>query len=409
MVQYCQYGLEHFAQQALWYSFVCWSPRNIAVAIGSILLSMLEPCGAPWLVWWGDGQSDPPSGYGRGLAMRLQDLGEFGLIARLTSGLEMRPDVVLGIGDDAALLDPGPDMLVVATVDALVEGRHFLMSVATPEEIGRKALAVNLSDIAAMGAEPCWALVSLLLPPSLEASILDAVYAGLRSEAQQYGVVVVGGNVAATDGPLTFDVVLLGRCLRGTQVTRAGGRPGDLLLVTGSLGAATAGLLVAREPERADGVARNLLERARSAMVSPIPRIEAGRALAAGRLATAMLDISDGLASDLGHLCERSGVGAEVDESLIPVDPAAVAIAARYGRDPLALALNGGDDYELVCALAPHHRDEALASLRAAGCAPTVIGRLTAPEDGMMIRRVDGSLEPLAAKGWDHLSRDGLV
>ena len=341
--------------------------------------------------------------------MRLEELGEFGLIARLTGNLETRPDVALGIGDDAALLDPGPGMLVVATIDALIEGRHFLMATATPEEIGRKALAVNLSDLAAMGAEPCWALVSLLLPPALEVGILDGVYAGLRSEAQRYGVAVVGGNVAATDGPLTIDVVALGRCLRDTQVTRAGGQPGDLLLVTGSLGAAAAGLLVAREPERAEGVAQSLLQAARSALVTPIPRIEAGRALAAGRLVTAMLDISDGLVSDLGHLCERSGVGAELDASLIPVDPAAVAIAARYERDPLALALNGGEDYELLCALAPEQRDEALATLHAVGCAPAVIGRLTTRAAGMTLRRPDGSTEPLTQRGWDHLRRGGSV
>jgi thiamine-monophosphate kinase len=336
--------------------------------------------------------------------MRLEDLGEFGLISRLTDALETRPDVALGVGDDAALLDPGPDMLVVATVDALVAGRHFLMAVSSPEEIGRKALAVNLSDLAAMGAEPCWALVSLLLPASLEVSVLDGVYAGLRREAREYGVAVVGGNVAATDGPLTLDVVALGRCPRGAQVTRAGGRPGDLLLVTGSLGAAVAGLLLARDPQRAVGVARSMRQQARSAMVLPTPQVAAGRALAAGRLVTAMLDISDGLAADLGHLCERSGVGAELDASMIPVHPAATAIAPRYGRDPLEVALYGGDDYELVCALAPEHRDEALAALRAVGSQPMIIGQLTAPEAGMTLRHADGSVEPLVAKGWDHLN-----
>lgn len=343
------------------------------------------------------------------MAMRLEDLGEFGLIARLTNHLETRPDVALGVGDDAALLDPGPGMLVAATIDALVAGRHFLMAVSTPEEIGRKALAVNLSDLAAMGAEPCWALVSLLLPTSLEVDILDGVYAGLRREAQRFGVAVVGGNVAATDGPLTIDIVALGRCPRDAQVTRAGGHPGDLLLVTGSLGAAASGLLVARDPQRAMGLAQSLRVRARSAMVAPTPRVAAGQALAAGRLASAMVDISDGLAADLGHLCERSGVGAELDASEIPVDPAAEAIAAHYGRDPLTLALHGGDDYELLVALAPEHRDEALTTLRAVGCTPTIIGKLTAPETGMTIRQADGSTAPLVARGWDHLHPEPLV
>lgn len=340
--------------------------------------------------------------------MRLEDLGEFGLIARLTGNLETRADVALGIGDDAALLDPGSGMLVAATVDALVEGHHFVMAISTPEEIGRKALAVNLSDLAAMGAEPCWALISLLLPLSLDVGVLDGVYAGLRSEAQRYGVAVVGGNVAATDGPLTIDVVALGRCPRDAYVTRAGGQPGDLLLVTGSLGAAAAGLLVAREPERAEGLARSLLERAHSAMVAPTPLVEAGRALASAKLVTAMIDISDGLASDLGHLCERSGVGAELEASLIPVDPATAEIAAHYGRDPLLLALNGGEDYHLLCALAPDRREEALAALEAVGCSPVIIGRLTAPGTGMTIRRADGLIEPLAAQGWDHLNPGGF-
>ena len=341
--------------------------------------------------------------------MRLEDLGEFGLIARLTDNLETRPDVALGIGDDAALLDPGPGMLVVATVDVLVEGLHFLATISTPEEIGRKALAVNLSDLASMGAEPCWALVSLLLPPSLEVGILDGIYAGLRSEAQRYGVAIVGGNISATDGPLAIDVVALGRCPHGAQVTRAGGQPGDLLLVTGSLGAAAAGLLAARDPKRAEGAAQSLRQQARSAMVTPTPRVEAGRALASGRLVTAMVDISDGLAADLGHLCERSEVGAELDAARIPIAPAAMEIAPRYGRDPLMLALYGGEDYHLLCALSPDRRDEALAALRAVGCAPVVIGRLTAPEDGMAMRHEDGSIQPLAATGWDHLSQGRLM
>lgn len=341
--------------------------------------------------------------------MRLDDFGEFGLIARLTENLETRPDVALGIGDDAALLDPGPGMLVAATVDALIEGRHFQLTTSTPEEIGRKALAVNLSDLAAMGAEPCWALVSLLLPTALAVETLDGIYAGLRDTAQRFGVAVVGGNVAATDGPLTLDVVAMGRCPRDSQITRHGAHPGDVLLVTGPLGAATAGLLVARDPDRAAGLARSLLEQARSALVSPTPRVEAGQALASHQLVTAMLDISDGLASDLRHLCVASDVGAELDESLIPIHSAATAIASRYGRESLTLALQGGEDYELLCAVAPERQDETLATLRAVGCMPTIIGRLTTPDAGMTLRRMDGTIEQLAIRGWDHLRRDGLV
>ncbi|MGH2504462.1 MAG: thiamine-phosphate kinase, partial [Ktedonobacterales bacterium] len=183
--------------------------------------------------------------------MRLEDLGEFPLIERLTAGLESRADVVLGIGDDAAALDLGLDLgldvgagqLLLATCDAQVAGTHFLPSVATPEEIGHKALAVNLSDIAAMGGEPLWALVSLLAPPSLDVAMLDGVYAGMRALARQFNVALVGGNVSSTPGPLTLDITALGRVARDRLLTRAGARTGDRLLVTGHLGAAVTALL----------------------------------------------------------------------------------------------------------------------------------------------------------------------
>src|SRR5690348_2441925 len=190
-------------------------------------------------------------------SVRLKDLGEFGLIARLTRGLPGRADVVLPAGDDAALLDlgGGADALLAATCDAQVEGRHFMRGAATPEEIGWKALAVNLSDIAAMGAEPLWALVSLLLPPGESVAVLDGVYAGLRTLAARYGVAIVGGNIAGTSGPLTIDITLLGRVMRARALTRAAGHPGDTLLVTGTLGAAAAGVLLA-VGQPMDGAAR---------------------------------------------------------------------------------------------------------------------------------------------------------
>jgi thiamine-monophosphate kinase len=333
--------------------------------------------------------------------MRLDELGEFGLIARLTADIGTRSDVVLGVGDDAAVLDLGGEALLVATVDALVEGRHFLREVATPEQIGHRALAVNLSDIAAMGAEPLWALVSLLVPPQLPVEVLDGVYAGFRALAGRFGVALVGGNVAATDGPLAIDVTLLGRVPRGRVLTRAGGQPGDLLLVTGTLGAAAAGVLSSTPPA---GLARDVLLRARQAQLEPQPRVDEGRALAEAGVVTAMLDASDGLAADLGHLCEQSGVGAELEAESIPVDPAATATAAALGRDALDLALAGGEDYELLFSVHPGNEARAIDVVREVGGTARVIGRLVA-ESGLRLRYADGRVAQLAPRGWDHLAR----
>ncbi|MBF6590980.1 MAG: thiamine-phosphate kinase [Ktedonobacterales bacterium] len=335
--------------------------------------------------------------------MSLAELGEFGLIARLTHHLESRPDVVLGVGDDAAVLDIGVGRQLVATCDAQVEGQHFRLGAASPAEIGHKALAVNLSDIAAMGAEPLWALISLLLPRGLAVETLDGIYAGMRALARRFDIALVGGNIAATAGPLAIDLTLLGSCPRGAAVTRAGGRPGDTLLVVGTLGAAAAGLLAAGGALAPGSVAPETLERARRALAAPTPLVAEGRALAATGAVTAMLDVSDGLAADLGHLCERSGVGAEIVAAAVPIDPAADAIARAVGGDPLALALAGGEDYALLCAVRPGEIERARAAVRATGGEAHVIGALTEPTEGMRVRAPDGRLTLLEPHGWDHL------
>lgn len=336
-------------------------------------------------------------------------VGEFELIARLTAGLTTRPDVVLGVGDDAALLalDPASPWLLVAAVDAQVEGRHFVRGVATLEDIGHKALAVNLSDLAAMGAEPLWALVSLVLPPAADPAELERIYAGMRALAERYGVAIVGGNIAATaQGPLTLDITALGRVRRGRALTRAGGRPGDALLVTGTLGAAAAGLLAlttGHSPEDVAKLAPNMLSLARAALVAPVPRVDEGRALAETGDVHAMLDVSDGVAADLAHLCAASDCGALLDAAAIPVSPAARAVAAAFGRDALDLALYGGEDYELLFATAPTAVDAVRDAVVGCGGEAHVIGTLTTPADGLRIRWPDGAVGPLEPHGWDHL------
>lgn len=344
----------------------------------------------------------------KGARVRLDEVGEFGVIARLTAGLEARLDVALGVGDDAAVVDMPPDAQLVVTCDAQVQGKHFLLDGATPQEIGHKALAVNLSDIAAMGAEPRWALVALLAPPGLELALLDGIYAGMRALARRFAVAIIGGNVAATDGPLAIDVTLLGTCARGRAIPRAGGGAGDELLLVGTLGAAAAGLVaMARVPSQVPSAASTLLDEARAqvhaALVAPEPLVAAGRALASVDGVRAMIDVSDGLAADLAHLCARSGTGAAIEAAALPVDASTHMVAAAYGHDALTLALAGGEDYALLCAIRPEAVAAAQEAVRAAGSASAIIGQLRPRAEGLRLRAADGTVHALAPRGWDHL------
>lgn len=346
--------------------------------------------------------------------VQLSSIGEFGLISRLTGGLATRPDVVLGVGDDAALLDLGDlggSTLLVATCDAQVAGRHFLLGDASPEEIGHKALAVNLSDIAAMGGEPLWVLISLLLPPTLAVELLVGIYAGMRSLADRYGVAVVGGNVSSTDGPLTLDITALGKLQRDRALRRDGASPGDLVFVSGTLGAAGAGVLAATQQPRQQAL--NMLElreahaAAHQAMLLPEPQIRLGQALAASGAVTAMLDISDGFAQDLGHICERSVVGVEIESAAVPVAAAARLLAPLYGRDPLDVALTAGEDYQLIFTVRPGLAAAAQAAAQACSAQITQVGVCAGPDAGRQLQMGDGSRIPLPASGWDHLHQAG--
>jgi thiamine-monophosphate kinase len=305
--------------------------------------------------------------------------GEFARIARIRALLGALGE---GIGDDCAVLAPPPGERLLATVDMLVEGVHFRRGDIDPASLGRRALAVSLSDVAAWGGTPRWARCSRGLPPETPADFLDAFYAGLGGLAAEHGVAVAGGNLARLPERLAIDVVVLGTAVR--PVGRHGARPGDRLYVTGPLGRAAAGLrwlLAGRDPAAFPHLV--------AAQRTPEPRLREGRALAA--VASAMLDISDGLAQDLGHLCAASGVGAELDAAAIPVDADTRAAAAELGLDPLSLALHGGEDYELLFAAPPD----------AAVPCGIAIGRVVAGA-GL---RLDG--RPLAPRGWDHFRGRG--
>jgi thiamine-monophosphate kinase len=338
--------------------------------------------------------------------VNISSLGEFELIARLTSNLKERSDVKRGVGDDCAVLDIGGDRLLLATCDSLVEGSHFTFHLASPEQIGRKALAVNLSDIAAMGGEPRFALVSLILPSQLSLAVLDSVYAGIQQEAQRYSTMVVGGNIAGTgrSEQLVIDITLLGVVEHGRALLRSGARVGDLLCITGSPGDAAAGLHTLLHP--ALPYPQEALEYVRSCLRAPQPRVAEGRVL--GQLGpeavTAALDVSDGLSGDLGHLCECSNVGAAISLNQLPLSSAMRAIAIDAKKNPLDWALHGGEDYELLFTVSPARvQDVVRAVPEATGTPVTVIGRMVPPEEGMVLLHPDGHTEPLRIKSWDHL------
>jgi len=328
----------------------------------------------------------------------VADLGERRIIASIRSRLLPPPAWLhVGIGDDAAVAAPERGALEVLTTDALVEGVHFDRRFSSARDIGWKALAVNLSDIAAMGAAPRLALLSLALPPTLPADDLDALVDGFVEIARAHQVALAGGNITASPGPLMVDVTLTGAVRPRRVLTRGGAKPGDELYVTGDPGAAAAGLAWLRAnpdpdglPDDADFAACVVRYRC------PEPRVRVGALLGRNRAASACIDLSDGLADGIAQIADASGTGAQIDASAIPVPAAARDWFEREGRDPIGAALAGGDDYELLFAV-PRRSRGRLATVRrqGRGVAMTRIGELTR-EPGVRLQR-NQSLEPLPA------------
>jgi thiamine-monophosphate kinase len=312
--------------------------------------------------------------------------GEFELIAAFTRALPLAGEgVVLGPGDDAALLEPPPGEELVATVDAVEEGIHF-DGRFTPADIGWKALAVNLSDVAAMGARPLWALVALGVPRGESAARLAGVARGLGACARRYGIAVAGGNVTRAPG-LSLTVTVVGSVPAGRALRRHGARPGDAVMLSGTIGEAALGLEA--------GAPARLARRQRR----PEPRLALGQALVG--LASAAIDVSDGLVQDLGHLCTASGVGASVRLAELPLSAAYLRATARR-RDPWAAALSGGEDYELCLAVPVRQVGAALAAARAVGTPLAVIGTITRAR-GVQVARPAGGHHPVT-RGHDHLA-----
>jgi thiamine-monophosphate kinase len=345
------------------------------------------------------------------------------LIARVRAHLPPTPPwVLVGIGDDAAVVEPERNRVEVLTVDASVDGVHFDRALAPPDAIGHRALAVNLSDLAAMGAAPRLALLSMALPPTLPLADFDGIVGGFAALASRHGVQVVGGNLTRTPGPLTIDVTVIGTVKRRQALTRSGARPGDDIYVSGTIGGAAAGL---RLLQSSVGSAQSALVSHQSSVVShqssagpttetddwrlttaylrPEPRLALGIHLARNKAASACMDLSDGLSDGLEQVAEASGVGMTIDGDALPIDAAARAIFAARGEDAVVEALRGGDDYELLIAVRPRTQRRLAEAIRRGGAPLTRIGRCTA-ERGITVRRAHVASAVERPQGFSHFA-----
>jgi thiamine-monophosphate kinase len=357
------------------------------------------------------------------LSLTISSLGERALIQRITARLTMPAWVVVGPGDDAAVLKPERGALDVLTTDTLVDGVHFDRRFVPPDAIGHRALAVNLSDLAAMGAEPRAALLSLVLPDAIDVSDIDALVDGLVTLAAAHRVTLVGGNITRTPGPLVIDVTATGTVRPRRILRRSGARPGDDVYVTGSIGEAAVGLRVLQlgelddrganpsgspgEPERLaprdlahDGPAAHDLRTCVERYLRPQPRVRAGMLLGRARAASSAMDSSDGLADAVRQISEASDVGMRIDASALPLSEAVRAWSAAHGVDAVDLAVAGGDDYELLFTARPTHRGRLRHVRQFVGDLPiTKIGTVTRDRAVVI---VDGHRARELPQGYEH-------
>jgi thiamine-monophosphate kinase len=333
----------------------------------------------------------------------LRDIGEFALIRRLQQKISLRQEsTVLGIGDDAAIIAPAAGQEVVVSTDLLVEGIHFDLSFCPLRHLGYKAVAVNVSDVAAMNAVPTQLVVALSVSPRFTVEAIEELYEGMRLACEAYNVDLVGGDTTTTKGGLTLAVTVLGQAPAGQAVRRSGGKPTDLLCVSGDLGAAFLGLQVLErekqafladpdtQPELASYeyvVQRQLRPEARLDIVHELREL--------GVTPTSMIDVSDGLASEVMHLCAASGTGARVFSEFIPLANPTLEAAAEFSLDPITCALNGGEDYELLFTVpvTDHAKIKNHPDI-------TIIGHLTEKSDAVNLITKAGQAVPLQAQGW---------
>ncbi len=329
--------------------------------------------------------------------MNIEDLGEFGLIDQIRRSFSQRSKrAPIGIGDDAAALSVSPGQVLLATADMLVEGVHFDLSTTDFRSLGWKSAAVNLSDIAAMGGVPRFCLIALAIPRHITVEQISAFYHGCMDLLKKHKVLLVGGDTCSSKRDFVITVTLLGETPKRQVLTRSGARPGDLIFVTGTLGDSAAGLEMLSNGIRERGAARRIQSKLVEKHLRPEPRVQWGRKLAMSGLVSSMIDVSDGLSSDLGHICEESGVGAELYSDRLPLSES-LRRAKGLNRPPEEYACSGGEDYELLFTAPTEHENRIIRL----GVEATVIGAITGSKR-VRIRFPSGEKRPFEPLGYDH-------
>jgi thiamine-monophosphate kinase len=328
--------------------------------------------------------------------------GEFDLIDTIRK--KCRPHstgIVLGIGDDTAIVEPTPGRQLLVTTDALMEGVHFLPHIISPYLLGRKAVFVNLSDVAAMGGIPKFILLALALPESLAPEWIEKFYDGVESACEHYSLSVIGGNLSRSFQGIFLSVTLVGEVESGSGLQRNGAKITDSIFTTGYLGDAAGGVELALAGISQEGGEGGRLSR----HLAPEPRMECGRFLLQNKLASACIDVSDGLSSDLHHICEASGVGAVIYKSRLPVSQGLRQCEPLLKKEACLYALNGGEDYELLFTVPEEKRDQILSHWPAGFPVLTEIGRIMAREEGVSLMGLEGKSAPLQRGGFDHFKK----
>ncbi len=335
--------------------------------------------------------------------MQISEMGEVKLIEHLTAKLKHGYDstVHLGIGDDAAAIRVSADKYLLVAVDMLVQDRHFVLDKIKPDQLGYKSLAVNLSDIAAMGGTPTHAVISIGWPEKTELKYAEKVYHGLEEVANHFGVNIIGGDTVKSM-QLVIDVTVLGE-MTEKPVCRSGAKPGDYIAITGRVGASAAGLAILQNEESKNNFSPYMRNDLLKAHLCPYPRVNEAVKLVQAGIPSAMIDISDGVSSEINHICAQSKAGALVYAKSLPIDVHTRKAADFLRKEYLPWALYGGEDYELIFTFSPELKGAAQEVLAETGSALHVVGEILPPEKGINLSLED-RIVPLGEKGYDHFS-----